>query len=299
MLQLSSIKSKWFANNAGTAYFRWASATASLIMVAFAAWLAGGLFWSLFTPAPNVAAVSVQATPQPSAGSAVNVSTIQQLHLFGQQGVAPVRNTQTTDAPETTLNIRLVGVTASSNPNLSAAIIQQGSNQQTYIPGDTVAGSRAVVQEILSDRVLLNHNNRTEILWIEGRDGSEVSLNVMSQAPTETEAEQNLTDEPTSEITEADLSSAQLEILELISITPQPGGNGLIGYRLAPRGDDTLFRELGLRAGDLAVSINGYDLTDMAEAMQLMNELQGLSQAQIRVLRDGEYVDIDVYIPTE
>src|SRR5690554_2363369 len=102
----------------------------------------------------------------------VDLSQVQALHLFGQKGATTAQAT-TTNAPVTTLNIRLVGVTASNNPNLSAAIIQQGSEQSTYIPGDTIRNSRAVVQEIYSDRVMLEHNNRLETLWLEGRDGSE------------------------------------------------------------------------------------------------------------------------------
>lgn len=275
---------------------RSASLVLTALLAGYASWLAAGIFWAFFTPTSDYQVVTTGSTVNQTQDAPVDLTRIQRLHLFGEVGAQATSRVQQTEAPETTLNIRLVGVTASTNPRRSAAIIQQGSNQNTYVPGETIASSRAVIEEILSDRVLLSNNNRIETLWLEGRDGSEVSLNI-SQAPQASRQRE----EPSEDVAEpeVELTARQQEILELISITPQPGGDGIVGYRIAPRGDEALFRELGLRPGDLAVSMNGYDLTDMAQAMQLMNELQGLSQAQVRVLRDGEYVDIEIYIPTE
>ncbi|RUO42983.1 type II secretion system protein GspC [Aliidiomarina taiwanensis] len=263
----------------------------SLVLLVFAAWTLAQLTWRLAvpdSPAPltPLSAIAVPTVSQP----VLDTRRIKSLHLFGEQGAiqqaAPVQ-----DAPVTQLNIRLVGVTASTNPNLSAAIVQQGSTQTTYIPGDIIANSRAVVKQILSDRVLLENNNRLETLWLEGRDGGEAPLTLVTEPDTAAQESE--------EAVEPELTSQQMEILELISITPQQSEQGLIGYRLAPKGDSTLFRELGLRPGDLAVAMNGYDLTNMADAIALISQLEGATQAQIRVLRDGEYVDIDVYIPEE
>nr|WP_256473728.1 type II secretion system protein GspC [Aliidiomarina quisquiliarum] len=261
-----------------------------MVFLLFAAWLLAQLTWRLVMPVGPPTLMPLSATPVTSIEVAqLDLSRIQGLHLFGKKG-AEVSRPSTNEAPETTLNIRLVGVTASNNPHLSAAIIQQGSEQSTYIPGDTISSSRAVVKEIRSDRVLLEHNNRLETLWLEGRDGSEVAL-VLQTQPVQAA--------PAAAPEEVNLTTRQLEILEVISISPQQGENGLVGYRLAPKANEAMFREFGLRPGDLAVAINGYDLTNMAEALELMTQLEGLTQAQVRILRDGEYVDIEIYIPAE
>lgn len=265
-----------------------------LVFLLSAAWLLAQLTWRLLMPLePMVLKPLSTAQTTTIKVNQVDLSQVQALHLFGQKGATTAQAT-TTNAPVTTLNIRLVGVTASNNPNLSAAIIQQGSEQSTYIPGDTIRNSRAVVQEIYSDRVMLEHNNRLETLWLEGRDGSEAAL--VLQTPQANTTQPKPEAEPEVDL---NLNKRQLEVLEVISITPQQGENGLAGYRLAPKGNEELFRGFGLRPGDLAVAINGYDLTNMAESLELMAQLEGLTQAQVRILRDGEYVDIEIYIPEE
>ena len=66
----------------------------------------------------------------------------------------------------------------------------------------------------------------------------------------------------------------------------------LIGYRLSPGKDPELFREMGLKNNDLAVAINGYQLTDMKQAMSAMNELRNSSDASITVERDGQTMSV-------
>ncbi|RTE86206.1 MULTISPECIES: type II secretion system protein GspC [Gammaproteobacteria] len=264
---------------------------AVLLLGLSAIWLAK-ITWALITPAPAINSTAINmSNVSVSSDRGVNVRRIQQLHLFGEASSGAAQ--QVVDAPETTLNVRLVGVTASSNPELSAAIIQQGSNQQTYIPGDTIQGSRAVVNEILSDRVLLENGGRVETLWLEGRDGSEAPLSLVTSSSSSTArnvaAEQN----------DVELSSQQQELLDLISIQPERNGSELLGYRISPKGDAAKFAELGFEAGDIAIAINGYDLTNMVEAVELMNEIQGMTEAQVSVLRNGEIIDIDIYLTSE
>lgn len=266
---------------------------ALILLTVAAVWLAK-MTWLVLTPKPQMNVGSVEGNQGRITGSErVDVSRIQQLHLFGETGVQSVQ--QTIDAPETTLNVRLVGVTASNNPALSAAIIQQGSNQNTYIPGDTIEGSRAELREIYGDRVLLDNSGRVETLWLDGRDGREASLNLTSTGSSASSS--NTETSNTSE--DVELSSQQQELLEVISIQPERNGSELLGYRVSPKNDPAKFSELGFETGDIAVAINGYDLTNMVEAMELMNEIQGMTQAQVSVLRNGEIVDIDIYLASE
>ena len=48
----------------------------------------------------------------------------------------------------------------------------------------------------------------------------------------------------------------------------------LIGYRLSPGKEPELFKQMGLQNNDLAVAINGYQLTDLKQAMAAINELR-------------------------
>ena len=49
---------------------------------------------------------------------------------------------------------------------------------------------------------------------------------------------------------------------------------------------------MGLKNNDLAVSINGYQLTDLKQAMSAINELRNSTDATITIERDGEQIDV-------
>ncbi|MEM7151174.1 MAG: type II secretion system protein GspC, partial [Pseudomonadota bacterium] len=64
------------------------------------------------------------------------------------------------------------------------------------------------------------------------------------------------------------------------------------GYRLSPGKEPELFKQMGLQNNDLAVAINGYQLTDLKQAMAAMNELRNSTDATITIERDGEQIDV-------
>ena len=136
--------------------------------------------WSLLSPdEPESTQPTVpKFNSTSSSANSVDISRIEALHLFGQSEKQGPRNSR--NAPKTTLNVRLIGVSASSNPERSAAIIQQGSQQRTYIIGESIGSSRVTVEEIYADRVILDNNGRLETLVMEdvGEDRPALSLTV-------------------------------------------------------------------------------------------------------------------------
>lgn len=256
----------------------------------------------VFTPA-DVTPIAVSSSSQQSSSQQTNtqgVNDVRSLHLFGEFGAQPAQQARPTAAPETTLNIRLIGVTASSNPDLSAAIVQQGNNQVVYIIGETIQSSRAVVREIHADRILIENAGRMETLYLDGRDDFTPefsSAQPSAQTGTQTrgssvpaQAPVQLTGTPEVMID---------NVMELISITPHSEAGELVGYRLSPKSNPEIFRAAGLRDGDIAIMLNGYDLTNAAEAMSLMQSLESLTEATIVVLRAGEPVTLELRIPNE
>lgn len=59
------------------------------------------------------------------------------------------------------------------------------------------------------------------------------------------------------------------------------------GYTLIPRGDGALLRQVGLKSGDILLSVNGQAL-DPERLGELKDELKGQSQVTIRYRRDGK-----------
>ena len=258
------------------------------------------LTWWLIEPAePNTNASIPAYTPSANSSGSVSVdmAAIQSLNLFGQADTSASSNRR--DAPKTSLNIRLVGVSASSNTQRSAAIIEQAGQQQTYIVGDELGRSGVTVEEIYADRVLLDNNGRIETLQLEDIGEDRPALSLIVDEPTAATTE--TTEIPAREVGEAmeQLSADPQSITDFVSISPAMENGELIGYRLQAGQNPELFRQTGFQNGDLAVAINGYDLTDMQQAMELSNELTTMTRADISILRDGQPMQLSIELTNE
>lgn len=274
------------------------------LFIFIAIWWLALLTWRLLTPADTLVVAPAQNQTR-LAQASTNVRAIQQLKIFGDRAAVDAQQEDALDAPETTLNVRLVGLVASANPQRSAAIIEQSGSQQTYIIGERIGNSRATVEQILPDRVLLDNGGRREVLYMEGRDGSEAQLRMFSASANE-DAQPRQSTQPTRvdtrrnpQVAEAVASAREnpAMIMEIINISPVRDGQQITGYQLQPREDRELFAALGLQAGDIAVAINGYDLTDPAQALAAMNELQDSSRAIIQVRRGNDIIDLELQVP--
>lgn len=277
---------------------------ATVLLVLWALWLAADLTWRVITPVQINAPVQQSQATQASEREPVSLSRIRALELFGESPLQQPGDGSRAEAPETRLNLRLVGLTSSSDQARAAAIIEQGNTQQTYIVGEQIQRSRATVHEILPDRVILDNEGTYESLFLEGRDGYEPGFSVRTssaQHGEQTEADAVTEREASPELTRelAQIQDNPEAIVELINISPVRTEDGLIGYQLTPRRHPELFRASGLHSGDIAVSINGYDLTNTASAIELMGELRNMTTATVRVLRNDEYIDIELSVPTQ
>ncbi|GAM54672.1 general secretion pathway protein C [Vibrio ishigakensis] len=66
----------------------------------------------------------------------------------------------------------------------------------------------------------------------------------------------------------------------------------LVGYRVRPGRDRALFDSVGLQDGDIAVELNGADLTNPASMGEIWKNLNQLSELNLTVERDGQRYDI-------
>jgi general secretion pathway protein C len=87
------------------------------------------------------------------------------------------------------------------------------------------------------------------------------------------------------------------KITDFLSISPVRKGETLAGYRLNPGKDVDLFKQAGFQANDLAKSINGYDLTEMGQALEVMAQLPELTEMAVMVEREGQLVEIMFSLP--
>lgn len=288
------------------------SAVVTLLVVVYLAYLFSKLVW-LVWPQPIASPLSpLHYSNQTKASSATSVQSIIEQFLFGKKTVTNETNTAQqneviNNAPETRLSINLTGIVAVSNDDKAGvAIIESQGRQVSYLVEEVVQGTRAKVAQILPDRVILSVNGRFETLMLDGLDFTKkVSMPVLAareeqdmgpQKLKQSELQINATADP--DVKEAiketreELLSEPGKLFDYIRVSQAMRDGELIGYRLSPGKEPALFKQMGLQNNDLAVAINGYQLTDLQQAMAAINELRNTSDATITIERDGEQIDV-------
>uniref|UniRef100_A0A486XNC6 General secretion pathway protein C n=1 Tax=Rheinheimera sp. BAL341 TaxID=1708203 RepID=A0A486XNC6_9GAMM len=291
----------------------------NLVLVIVLAWLLAKVSWQLIPqPAPSSLVVNVAAPSGAEKSGAINLTALTGFALFGkaaavaEQTPAPV----VTEAPKTQLNVKLTGLVAvADDPNQGSAIIESRGTEATYAINDKIDGTNAVLKQVLHDRVLLLQAGRFETLMLDGIEYTRVAqANAGLGRADEPMAEQdsiepeNLDMAPASEpepmeiqplqvsepleISRDELIAEPMRFFDYIRVMPYRDKGQLMGYRLSPGKDPSLFSQLGLQPNDLAIEINGIALNDMQQAMSAINELRDAKEAAIKIERDGEIRDI-------
>jgi general secretion pathway protein C len=289
------------------------SALVTLLLVVYLAFLLSKLVW-LVWPNPMVSPLASSHFISQSK-NAVNGSAqyIIEQFLFGKVSVTNNNNTAQqskviNNAPETRLSINLTGIVAVSNDDKAGvAIIESQGRQVSYLAEEVIQGTRGKVSQILPDRVILSVNGRFETLMLDGLDFTKtVSMPILA-ARDEPEigpqlqlaqSDQQIDATADPEVKEA-LIETREELLEepgklfdYIRVSQAMSDGELIGYRLSPGKEPALFKQMGLQNNDLAIAINGYQLTDLKQAMSAINELRNSTDANITIERDGEQIDV-------
>ena len=266
------------------------------LLLVFCIYQLANITWLVLTPAPEVQQWQPPRVSQ--GGKTTSSRDFSTFEWFGQANAKPVVVAQQmTDAPETRLNVTLTGVMANDEPSRSIAIIEYQSLQATYIIGDKINATRATVSEIHSDRVILNNNGVYETLMLDGFSYAKNKVNVNSGPQPSKSIAKSKTFSSSLAKTRAEILKNPGKIIDYITISPVRVGGRIKGYRLNAGRQPELFRQSGLKANDLAVSINGYDLTDMAQSLQVMAQLKNMDDNMITVERNGQLTDIQFALP--
>jgi len=229
-------------------------------------------------PPPAPVASRPAATPDATAGAG----------LFGRYE-APT-GASLLAAPDTPLNLTLIGVLADDRAQFSRALIAQGSDEQSYAVGDDVARG-VTLQAIFPDRVILSRNGRLETLRLERETAS---AGGESFAPTVVTDERASSALPQLAQIRDDLLKDPTRVTEYLRIQPANVGGQLKGYRVYPGKDRSAFAAAGLRPGDLVTSVNGVQLDDPAKALQMITDLGQASQVNLVVERGGQSQNISI-----
>ena len=287
----------------------------SAVVVVYMAYLCAQITWQLM---PNDSAQSpINAASSPQVASSTqqrfDLAGFQSLNLFGDyQQTDEVQLPEVQDAPETNLNLTLAGVVASSDAKTAAAIIENNGAQETYGIGDKITGTRAQLAQVHADRVIIKQGGRMETLMLDGFDynknntatHSSSSTNKATSRRSQTNSPRKTNKKDTLDLRnnkalsqvvkniKQDIADNPGKIADYLRIPPKRMQGKIVGYRLMPGKQAEFFKSSGLKSGDVAVQMNGLDLTQPSEAAQALKALKQDSDISLLVDRRGELTEI-------
>ena len=276
----------------------------SVLLLVYIANLLAQATW-VFAPTDEyVGTVKTTASnvKQQNPTSAFTINELQALNLFGvYQTMEIERVVEIKNAPETKLNLGLSATVASDDKDSAAAVIENKGTQETYGIGDEIIGTRAVLTQIMVDRVLIKQSGRIETLMLDGFDYKAISSEKAKekipakstynkQKEIDKRQDKKLSDH--AKALRADIIKDPGKILDYLRISPKSENGSIIGYMLRPGRKSEFFKSSGLKNGDVAVEINGLDLTQPMQAAQALVALRKESEVALRVKRDGSFTDI-------
>jgi len=261
-----------------------------LVLVVLLGWQLAGLTWAAL-PAP--ASARMPATDAAaSAGSGGDTgeaptSRLARLHLFGEPPADAERDGSPeteTDAPETQLNLTLMGVYALGETGGLAIIGTGGGPEKVYAVGDTIAGS-ARITGIFADRVVLRRDGRAETLRMEL---AKVPSGQADQRMPTGDAQGGGGIVERARALRERLRQNPLELARMVRFQPYVEDGELVGFRIQPRSDEAqLLEEAGIRPSDIVTRVNGIPLNDRAQGNRALRELRDASMINVTILRDG------------
>jgi len=295
----------------------------SALLLFYIAFVAAKITWLVVPQKPiTINASTAKHTIQKNnSAQSFNISVVQSLNLFGQYN-AQVQNEVVeviTDAPETRLQLTLSGLVASDKADTAAAIIENKGKQETYGIGDIIKGTRASLEQVLIDRVIIKQSGRLETLMLDGADYNQPAQSVSNKKSDRIvdtkndsrELQQNgprrLTDKAKKSVVDhrsntdlsrnaqqlrADLKNDPGKITDYLRISPARKSGKIVGYRLSPGKNPEFFKLSGLKSGDIAVQMNGHDLLVPIEAAQAMSALKTERDISLLVERKNELIEI-------
>ena len=239
----------------------------------------------------------VLSEPTRAKGAAVVAQndSIADMHIFGDATVAVVEVPKELDAPTTRLRLALLGVMAASiAENSSAIIAPKGGAGKNYRIGDVVQG-RTKLAAVQQDQVILDSNGKLEALKFElaGKQGIQQSS---KPTPAQKRAQTRGTFKERFSGIRTPADAVQL-LKDEVSNDPagalrkmglETSGNGS-GYKVSSSG--SMLTQLGLRPGDIILSVNGQALGNLEDDQVLLEEVTNSGQARLEIQRgNGRFV---------
>jgi general secretion pathway protein C len=183
----------------------------------------------------------------------------------------------------------LSGIFAGSREADSRALIapQGGEEKPFAIGADVVRG--VTLHAIFPDRVVLSRQGNLETLRLDKNAPSSGLVPLAGGTP----GAQNIAVPALAAVREQILQDPA-KAAEFIRIQPLSENGSLKGYRIYPGRDRSIFNSAGLRPGDLVTAVNGIELNDAQNALQMLNDLSQAGSVSLVIERGGQSQTLNV-----
>jgi general secretion pathway protein C len=246
--------------------------------VTWLSWQLASVFWLLVNPptAPQVRSVML------GGGTASNVPNIIGFKIFAEHGSASSSSSQP-DVP-----MKLEGVFVAQPASLSAAVINVNNTSSRYRVGQKIDGTNYQLSAVDWNQVSLQRNDGS-IQTLKFGD-SNVSISNASVAPNPAITPQNPNQHAQEALGDAisQLKSNPNAYLGRIGLA-MAGGKG---YEVTNSLPVEVRNQMGLRAGDKIVSVNGQPVGNPASDAQLLQQVQQSHSAQIQIQRGSQTLTV-------
>ena len=238
----------------------------------------------------------------------VSTKKLQQQYLFGEKTAKEktVVKQEPLDgansAPLTRLKLTLVGIVAATEPSLSSAIIEYKGAQDSYFIDSKIDGTSAIITHIYQDRIILDVKGSEQTLMLDGVDTLGEKQASSKDKKKKTKKSTKGKSSESKKVNTVNLDRDELlknpgALTDYVRISPVREDGIVKGYRVKPGKIKTVFEAAGLKSGDLAVELNGIDLTDTQQAFTLMKEFPTMTDMTLSVERDGQIHELYLSIP--
>jgi len=235
--------------------------------------LIGRLVLTIVAPGPMIT-----DAPAPAARSAASAFSGNPFRLATAPPTAPASDTPP-DAAVTTLDLALHGAWA--DPKGGSAIIKTpDGKQRRFSVGETICCG-ATLEAVYADQVTILRSGVREALRLP-RNIPSVKAPSAAAAPEEA----------------GETAPPAANLADAVRVEVDQGGSGAIRLKFYPGPDQALFDDLGLRSGDVLVSVNGEAApTDLSGFAALMERFEGAASAAVIVEREGVRMPVEISVP--
>mgnify|MGYP002794547547 CR=1 FL=1 len=193
---------------------------------------------------------------------------------------AAVRQDNVPTAVKAPLAAEIEGIVSSDDAWLSFAVIKTPGGQKSYREGEALTGfNDAFIQEINKDNVVVNYEGATQVLALNKPDYFKGGVDSGPVAKSTKDA-----------------GADSLHLDDYLVLKPLIEKGQLEGYNINPRNASSFYSHAGLEKGDVVVKVDDVDMTNEAQAKEIVARWSKMKEADVIIRRHAHLENIRVNV---